>query len=120
MNNYHKTGDGNLAALAKYEREQDRRYRDSEAQEAIDLAILDAEGKEPTPEIISWLCDAAEFAEVLAGVKARRDKNEDGDWEEDGLWWEFVHGSNPEGAEEDAWEAQRESAQEERDERGED
>lgn len=92
---HRKNLDGNLAALDRYLDEIDRRDAWEEAQVEVDDAVLEAEGKEPTPKLVSWLCDAEEFAETLATVKAHRAANKSGpaiDWDEDDCFFEHVHG----------------------------
>ena len=96
MSNYHQTGDGNLAALAAYEREADARVEWEEMQVEIDDRILAREGMTPTKGEIEWLSDADEFNEILDSIKAHRESGKSGsphDWQPDGCWWEHVHGA---------------------------
>lgn len=88
--------DGNLAALDRHIAEQERRDSWDEAQMAVDDAILDREGKEPTEGQIEWLTEPEHFAELVAEIKAHREAGKRGpaiDWQEDDCFFEHVHGA---------------------------
>lgn len=96
MSNYHTNGDGNLAALAAYERKVDARVEWEEKQVAIDDCILARDGMTPAEGEIDWLSDAEEFEEILDAIKTHRAAGKSGsphDWQSDGCWWEHVHGA---------------------------
>jgi hypothetical protein len=89
---YRKNLDGNLAALAAYEREEDSRQEWEEMQIQIDDAILECEGREMTKSDIGYIYGDEELAEIISDIKAHRKANKRGsfnDWQTDDL--AFIH-----------------------------
>ena len=87
--------DGNMVALARYEREIDSYVEYEQLQTEIEDAILDAEDEPVTERSIAWLCGSEEFAEMVAKIKAHREATNRGtayDFDSESIFWEHVHG----------------------------